>query len=311
MEKITPVKYINFNSIEVQVIEYDWTTVPEYFKVRLKTLGNPFKYFLGKEVEFKIKDGNLTDGLAKLKSVDTSLEYDVFTFINPNNKSLVDNIRVGTILIINESFSISQDNECVTIQDIHDKIITESHLLDEDYSLPQPIEINGKNGLLTSFDKFKIDNQKVILPLTHIFNTSGLESIIKLKVQPNTINKYRIYFYELKSKLRGSIDVILYDNECADISNIILSNNIDFALKLYEYQDKTNGDLSYYLEFIFGGFDGDTLFYIETLNNDFIISNNLEINTITEIILYNTNNIQIKPEYELITKTFIKQGTII
>lgn len=308
MEKITPVKYINFNSIEVQVIEYDWT-VSKYFKVRLKTLGNPFKYFLGKEVKFRTKDG-LTDGLAKLKSVDTSLEYDVFTFINPN-KSLVDNIRVGTILIINESFSISQDNECVTIQDIHDKIITESHLLDEDYSLPHPIEINGKNGLLTSFDKFKIDNQKVILPLTYNFLTSGLESIIKLKVQPNTINKYRIYFYELESKLRGSIDVILYDNESADISNIILSNNIDFALKLYKYRDKTNSDLSYYLEFIFGGFDGNTLFYIETLNNDFIISQNLEIITITEIILYNRNNIQIKPEYELITKTFIKQGTII
>jgi len=310
MEKITPVKYINFNSIEVQVIEQDWTTVPEYFKVRLKTLGNPFKYFLGKEVGFKTKDGNLTDGLAKLKSVDTSLDYDVFTFINPND-SLQKNIKVGTILIISESFSISHDNECVTIQDIHDKIITESHLLDEDYSLPQQIEINGKNGLLTSFDKFKIDNQKVILPLTYNFLTSGLESIIKLKVQPNTINKYRIYFYELESKLRGSIDVILYDNEYADISNIILSNNINFALKLYEYQDKTNGDLSYYLEFIFGGFDGDTLFYIETLNNDFIISNNLEIITITDIILYNTNNIQIKPDYELITKTFIKQGTII
>lgn len=309
MEKITPIKYINFNSIEVQVIETDWNK-PKYFKVRLKTIEKPFKYFLGKEVKFTTKNKNLTDGLAKLKSVDTSLEYDVFTFINPN-KSLVGNVQVGTILIINESFSISNDNECVTIQDIHDKVITESHLFDDDYSLPQSIEINGKDGLLTSFDKFKIDNQKVILPLSRRFNTFGLESVIKLKVQPNTINKYRIYFYELKSKLRGSIEVILYDYEYADISNIVLSNDIDFALKLYEYQDKTNGDLSYYLEFIFGGFGGDVLFYIETLNNDFIISDNLEITEIKEIILCNNINIHIKPEYELITKTFIKTGTII
>lgn len=239
MFSISPITYPKLIERELTVQSIDESK-------KIITFNGDFRSFNGKVVEVKIgnqifkgKYNRATDGIQS------------FTFDSP-----IQNITLGTKLTVTDTFVIDTDNQAITIQDIYEKIISEpAENLTESL-----IGNQGKSGLISGFDKKKLDSLLYDFKRLSKFTvTNNLKDVCFFKLREE-INRYRLLLYSEALNGLFEAEMMFAVNSEMNIeycSVKLLSNVLNNAI---------DGDSNYFrLKLIKNVYDDNSVFVIPQL----------------------------------------------
>lgn len=239
MFSISPITYPKLIERELTVQSIDESK-------KIITFNGDFRSFNGKLVDVKI--GNQT---FKGKYNRTTDDIQSFTF-----DSQIQNVTLGTKLTVTDTFSIDADNQAITIQDIYEKIISEP----AEKLTDTLIGNQGKSGLLSGFDKKKLDSLIYDFKRLSKFTvTNNLKNVCVLRLHEE-INRYRLLLYseELNGLFEAEMMFAVNSEMNIEYCSVkILSNTLNYA---------TDGDSNYFrLKLIKTIYDDNSVFVIPQL----------------------------------------------
>lgn len=156
------------------------------------------------------------------------------------------NVSASSEIICYETFKVNEDNQTLTAQDIHELFETQPA---QDINTNR-IEKAGKSGLLSGFDKSKLDNLMFEFKQSEkVSLINNLKRICNIKLSNSNINNYRIIL--CSESIPGIFDALITVSPDVDYYSVkILSHLLDgnqtdsndFKLKLskLKFQDNIN-----------------------------------------------------------------------
>lgn len=294
MTEIAPLKYYEYNNVEVLVENKTATELT----ITLLALDKPFRYYIGKIIKFSIH-GDKFFGYATLNNIIDMGSYYKFVFVDYDT-TIRDQVSISDRLIIKDTFPITNNNEVATIQDIHDKVITTK----TDFSTHKLIDTfptDGKSGLFTGVEKFKLETQPMFLKYDVLFNTGDWKETLKLKLYSG-LNRYKIYFCFGKPKTVASFTIINLDDSFA-LEDVNSDAEFDVGLKYYSYTDEGHVYHNYIGLYLGSDFNETLTLYIGiTKEEDYILPEGLVLRASSEKKLNDTFKFRLRTTLNYVNK---------
>lgn len=279
MTEIAPLKYYEYNNIEVLVENKTVTKLT----ITLLALDKPFRYYIGKIIKFSIH-GDKFFGYATLNNIIDMGSYYKFVFVDYDT-TIRDQVSISDRLIIKDTFPITNNNEVATIQDIHDKVITTK----TDFSTHKLIDTfptDGKSGLFTGVEKFKLETQPMFLKYDAKFGLGQWKETLKLKLYSG-LNRYKIYFYVVATRTVASFTIINLNDSFA-LEDVNSDVEFDIGLKYYSYEDEAHVYHNYVGLYLGDFYETLTLYIGITKEEDYILPPGLILRASSEMELNGT-----------------------
>lgn len=212
MISISPITYPNLIEKQVQFVSLDSSSK------RILTIKGKFRTYNGKRLNVVIDNQLAIEGIYNCDSAGVQ----TITFTNTVSVSAASKIKIF------ETFEITDDNQSVTFQDIYEKLnpIAAENI---DDSL---ISNQGKAGLISGFDKLKLDSVLYDFKRKDKVSITGdFVRVCNLKINNSKINHFRILLYS--ESVNGLFDAILtVAPNCEYYSIRLISHLSDNNLKL-------------------------------------------------------------------------------
>ena len=169
---IKPQHYPKLNNFDITVLSINGSKI--YFEYSEAT----FRAYVNKKI-YAIFSESLYECIFGYENTITGKKYYLY---NEDLSLLVSN---GSTLTIYDTFKITKDNELTTRQDIVDyfKSVGEGIFKFENNQITETYSENSKIGLLSIFDKVKLDNSGLFIKTENIVLTDEFSPIINLKVK--------------------------------------------------------------------------------------------------------------------------------
>ena len=187
MISISPITYPNLIEKQLQFVSLDSSK-------KILTIKGNFRTYNGKLLHVVIDNQPAIDGIYNCDSAGIK----TITFASAVTFSLSSKIKVF------ETFEITDDNQSVTFQDIYEKLNPVAAETIDDLLISN----QGKAGLLSGFDKTKLDS--VLYDFKRkdkVTITNDSIRVCNLKLNQSTINHFRIILYS--TSVNGLFDAFL------------------------------------------------------------------------------------------------------
>ena len=211
MISISPITYPNLIEKQLQFVSLDSSK-------KILTIKGNFRTYNGKLLYVVIDNQPAIDGIYNCDSAGIK----TITFASAVTVSLSSKIKIF------ETFEITDDNQSVTFQDIYENLNPVAAKTIDDLLISN----QGKAGLLSGFDKTKLDS--VLYDFKRkdkVTITNDSIRVCNLKLNQSTINHFRIILYS--TSVNGLFDALLtVAPNCEYYSIRVISHLSDDNIKL-------------------------------------------------------------------------------
>jgi hypothetical protein len=283
--RLTPLSYPALIKQEIRVRTVSYSYLENRTTIVFDFVNNQFRLYPGKQIHFIYNQ-----------------ELYIAKYDKNNNQNIllipdeIVTLDTDYVLSIYETFKVDNDNEVITIQDAHEKLVSTKAILDKNKVISL-----GEEGLLTGIDKLKLDQNLINILIPTVSVSTTYVEIINFKIYTDVLNQYRVLLSSETNDKSVSFDLFA-TSISGTINYIALKNividNVTYKIRLTEKTSGGNQYLTIELATKIGTENLAGIISVKTIE-DAVVSNNITVTASKSIKI--ANDIEIELNNRLIS----------